>query len=64
MSPPRTQKGNAPPRLSFSRETSGRFERREKGKAPALPRKVHEGPRTEERQALLCHLPPPRKPKS
>ena len=43
--------------------TSGGVERREKGNAPALPRKVHEGPRTEERRALLCHL-PPRKPKS
>ena len=38
--------------------TSGGVERREKGNAPALPRKVHEGPRTEERRALLCHLPP------
>ena len=50
-SPPRKPK-------SWRIDSDTRSERREKGNAPALPRKVHEGPRTEERRALLCHLPP------
>ena len=62
-SPPRPQKGSALPRLSISRERAGESRGVRRANAPALPRKVHEGPRTGERQALLCHL-LPRKPKS
>ena len=56
--PDRDERRNRSPTIFIFEGTSGGVERREKGNAAALPRKVHEGPRTEERQALLCHLPP------
>ena len=58
MSPPRPQKGSAPPRLSFSRERAGESRGVRRADGLLLPRTVQDCPRREERQALLCHLPP------